>query len=100
MGPTGQTFRGGPIRLACTADGSDNAGSYEVESPTMPKFLILLTLCAGLAGAQDPFDKAAADKKAGDAFQNVKVLNDDPSTAVRPAMIYFNVALGVKCEAC
>jgi cytochrome c553 len=66
----------------------------------MSKTLMLIALCACLAGAQDPFAKVAADKKASDVFQNVKVLNDDPSASVRPAMIYFNVALGVQCEAC
>jgi cytochrome c553 len=71
-----------------------------VEFQAMPRLLILLTLCTALAGAQDPFDKVSPDKKAADAFQNIKVLNDDPSASVRPAMIYFNEALGVQCEAC
>jgi len=71
-----------------------------VKSVPMPKFLLLLALCTGLAAAQDPFDKVSADKKAADIFQNIKVLNDDPSTSVRPAMVYFNTALGVQCDAC
>ncbi len=75
-------------------------GAIAVESVAMMKFLVLLALCTGLAGAQDPFDKAAPDKKAADAFQNIKVLNDDPSTSVRGAMVYFNTALGVGCEGC
>jgi photosynthetic reaction center cytochrome c subunit len=80
--------------------GASLEGVFWVESQPMSRILIVLTLCSGLAVAQNPFDKAAADKKASDAFQNLKVLNDDPSTSVRAAMIYFNTALGVECAAC
>ncbi len=66
----------------------------------MTKFFLSLAVCAALACAQNPFSKVAPDKKASEAFENIKVLNDDPSTSVRGAMEYFNQALGVTCEGC
>jgi len=59
----------------------------------------VLTLPGALASGQ-AFDAAATDKKAGDAFKNIKVLNDDPSTSLEGSMMYFNTSLGVKCEFC
>ncbi len=65
----------------------------------MTRILIAITLGTGLLSAQ-AFDKASPDKKAEEVFQNIKVLNGDPSTSMRGAMEYFNSALGVTCENC
>lgn len=65
----------------------------------MIRFFAVLTAFAALAAGQ-AFDAAAPDKKAGDAFKNIKVLNDDPSTSLEASMVFFNTALGVKCEFC
>jgi hypothetical protein len=65
----------------------------------MIRFLALLTLLAAVASGQ-AFDAAAPDKKAGDAFKNIKILNDDPSTSLEASMVYFNTSLGVKCDFC
>jgi len=62
-------------------------------------FLYLL-LVVGIAAAQGPTQGPSPDKKSGEVFKNLKVLNDTPSDLLLPSMQFITSSLGVHCEYC
>lgn len=61
------------------------------------KFLFALAVVLAV-GASAPF--ASAQRKAADAFKNIKVLNDLPEDQLLNTMRYYEAALGVGCDFC
>ena len=61
--------------------------------------LLLLTLLLSKAKAAD-WPATSPDKKSGEVFKNLKVLNDTPSDLLLPSMQFITSALGVHCEYC
>ena len=63
---------------------------------------LIATLLLTLAASSPALAQGgqAAPRTAGEAYQNVTVLKDIPSTELIPAMRYMSTSLGVECEFC
>ena len=59
----------------------------------------LLALLLAIARAAD-WPATSPDKKSGDVFKNLKVLNETPSDQLLPSMQFITSSLGVHCDYC
>ncbi len=57
-------------------------------------------LTLGVAWAHGQTPGPSPEKKSGDVFKNLKVLNDTPSDLLLPSMQFITSSLGVHCEYC
>lgn len=62
--------------------------------------LLGLALVLGIAEAHGQTPRPAPEKKSGEVFKNLKVLNDTPSDLFLPSMQFITASLGVHCEYC
>ena len=60
--------------------------------------MVFAAALAAVIGVSAPF--ALAQRKSGDAFKNIKVLNDLPEDQLLGTMRYFEASLGVGCDFC
>ena len=66
-------------------------------------FLVCLLGIGGATGevpATSAPKKASSEKKSGEVFKNLKVLNETPSDLLLPSMQFMSSSLGVHCEFC
>src|SRR5487761_1040891 len=74
-----------------------HAGFRKLFNPALMASVAVLALTVGLGAQSQPLPKA---KTAGEAYKNIKVLNDIPASDLLPGMRYITTALGVKCDYC
>src|SRR6266496_4466671 len=60
---------------------------------------LCLTLILSIARAAE-WPATSPDKKSGEVFKNLKVLNDTPSDLLLPSMQFITSSLGVHCASC
>ena len=60
---------------------------------------LCLTLILSIARAAE-WPATSPDKKSGEVFKNLKVLNDTPSDLLLPSMQFITSSLGVHCDYC
>lgn len=60
---------------------------------------LCLILLVSIAQAAD-WPTTSADKKSGEVYKNLKVLNDTPSDLLLPSMQFITSSLGVHCDYC
>jgi photosynthetic reaction center cytochrome c subunit len=66
-------------------------------------FLVCLLGIGGATGevpANSAPKKTSSEKKSGEVFKNLKVLNETPSDLLLPSMQFMSSSLGVHCEFC
>ena len=61
---------------------------------------LYLILVVGIAAARGQSQGPSPDKKSGEVFKNLKVLDDTPSDLLLPSMQFITSSLGVHCEYC
>src|SRR5215813_11162768 len=61
-------------------------------------FLLVAVVLTKIHAADWP--ATSVDKKSGDVFKNLKVLNDAPSELLLPSMQFITSSLGVHCDYC
>lgn len=59
-----------------------------------------VALVLGVAGVHGQTPDPSPEKKSGEVFKNLKVLNDTPSDLLLPSMQFITSSLGVHCEYC
>ncbi len=74
-----------------------HAGFRKLFNPALMASAAVLALTVGLGAQSQPPPKA---KTAGEAYKNIKVLNNIPASQLLPGMRYITTALGVKCSYC
>ena len=62
--------------------------------------LLCAAILAGAAGAVGQGRRQNPEKKSGEVFKNLKVLNNTPSDLLLPSMEFITSSLGVHCEYC
>lgn len=73
-----------------------NARIHKLLNPTLIASIAVLGLTVGLGAQTEP----PKEKTAGEAYKNIKVLNNIPASQLLPGMRYITTALGVKCDYC
>src|ERR1043166_7772317 len=73
----------------------ENFGSY-----TRTAGFLCLAILLGIGGAASELPATSSEKKSGDVFKNLKVLNNTPSDLLLPSMQFITSSLGVQCEYC
>jgi len=61
-------------------------------------FCVSVLVGIAVAAAESPLP--SSEKKSGDVFKNLKVLNNTPSDLLLPSMEFITSSLGVHCEYC
>lgn len=61
---------------------------------------VCVALLLGIEGLASNFPETSPDKKSGEVFKNLKVLNNTPSDLLLPSMQFITSSLGVSCEYC
>lgn len=67
--------------------------------PSYTAGYLCLIVLVSIAQAAD-WPTTSPDKKSGDVFKNLKILNDTPSDLLLPSMQFITSSLGVHCDYC